>query len=295
MGKYFDKFPIISYKGNPVRNILARTKLSDATKEDRLNFVTQKLQDSLRADLISERYYENPYYDWMIYYSNDVTDPYYDMVLSEENLVAFIQKKYGSLSRARDLILFYRNNWYSTDATATITTSAYEALPLSYKKYYTADINYYNNVVGYKRKPIDWTLSTNKLRTLTVDITDYSIIGDIYVQYDSLGDLVAQAQLVSFNAETSTMTFKNIIGEFVNTTGNYLVSKYVNTEYQYFVSAVNNPSTSDNIPDSELVFWESVSAYDYETEKNEELRNIQILRRSQKLKLEQQFNEILRS
>lgn len=295
MAKYFDKFPIVSYKGNPVRNILARTMFSDATKKNAANFVLQKLDESaMRADLISEKYYDSPYYDWLLYYSNDVVDPYHDVFKKDVDLNKHLIAKYGSFSYARDLILYYRNNWFG-GYNETLGVSQYDALPIDIKKYYTAEINFYNQITGYTRKRVDWTVSTNKIRSLVVDSTNFAIIGDIFEQYDSSNEMVARAQLVSLDTTNNIMTFKHIVGGFITSANNYIKSKYINTRVKYTVSSVYNPSTTDNIPDSEAAYWEPVTAYDYELETNEKSRNIYLLRRSQKSKAEEQLNNLLRS
>lgn len=295
MAKYFDKFPIISYDGNPVRNILARTMFNEATKKNAANFVLQKLDESaMRPDLIADKYYDSPYYDWLLYYSNEVVDPYHDVFKKDVDLNKHIIAKYGSFSYARDLILYYRNNWYS-GYQESIGVSQYEALPLTLKKYFTADVNFYNQITGYRRKRVDWTLSTNKIRSLTVDNTNFAIVGDIFEQYNVSNEAVARAQLVSIDNSLNIMTFKNIVGGFITTSGNYLKSKYINTRVKYTVSAVSNPSTMDNIPDSEAAYWEPITGYDYELENNEKSRNIYLLRRSQRSSAEEQLNSLLRS
>lgn len=292
MAKYFDKFPTIVYNGSPVKNILARARLSEETKNNPVNFVPHRLESSvLRADTVAEKYYNNPYYDWLYYFSNEIVDPYYDVVLSDEILNKKIIEKYTSLSYARDYILFYRNNWVGQ---SSISEKEYYQLSVAKRKYYTSEIDYFGNVTGYSRKKIDWTVSTNKLVTVVVDTVDFAKIDDIYLQYeDGNATPVAKAQLAAFNAETSTMTFKNLDGEFVTTTNNILVSKYKNTQYEYTVSSV--AQTVLNIPNDEVSYWTPVSAYDYEIEENQKKRDIILLRNSQKGKAEEQLSELLRS
>lgn len=292
MAKYFDKFPTIVYNGNPVKNILARARLSEQTKNNAVNFVPHRLDASVtRPDLIADKYYNNPNYDWLYYFSNEIIDPYYDNVLTDELLNKKIISKYGSLSYARDYILFYRNNWVNKPS---LTETEYNALPLAQRKYYTSTVDYFNNVSGYVRKKIDWTVSTNKLVTVTVSEVEFAEVDDIYIQYESGNTTpVAQAQLVSVNTENLTMTFKNVDGAFVTSANNVLVSKYRNTEYEYSVSAINQTAT--NIPAGELSYWSPVSAYDYEMEENQKKRDIVLLRNSQKAKAEEQLTELLRS
>lgn len=292
MAKYFDKFPTIMYNGSPVRNIMARTRLSDQTKNNPVNFVPHRLDSSLtRADIIANKYYDSPHYDWLYYLSNEVVDPYYDVALSDEVLSKKIIGIYGSLSYAKDYILHYRNNWVGASG---VSETEYYALPVAQQKYYNANVDYFNNVTGYVRKKIDWIVSTNKVVTVKVGTVEFAEVNDIYIQYESGNPTpVAKAQLVAFDSELLTMTFKNIIGDFVTTASNTLVSKYKATQYLYTVSAI--VSTNVNIPADENNYWAPVTAYDYEIERNQSKRDIILLRSSQKLKAEEQLTELLRS
>ena len=292
MAKYFDKFPTIVYNGSPVKNILARARLSEETKNNPVNFVPHRLESSvLRADTVAEKYYNNPYYDWLYYFSNEIVDPYYDVVLSDEILNKKIIEKYTSLSYARDYILFYRNNWVGQ---SSISEKEYYQLSVAKRKYYTSEIDYFGNVTGYSRKKIDWVVSTNKLVTIKVNTVEFAEVDDIYLQYeDGNTTPVAKAQLAAFDSNTLTMTFKNVDGAFVSSANNVVVSKYRNTLYEYTASSI--VQTVLNIPTGEVSYWTPVSAYDYEIEENQKKRDIILLRNSQKTKAEEQLTELLRS
>lgn len=292
MAKYFDKFPTIVYNGSPVKNILARARLSEETKNNPVNFVPYRLDASvLRADVVADKYYNNSYYDWLYYFSNEVVDPYYDVPINDELLNKKIINKYGSISYARDNILFYRNNWVGQPI---LTEKQYYNLTVAQRKYYNSEIDYFGNVTGYSRKKADWIVSTNKLVTVKVDTVEFAEMNDIYLQYESGNTTpVAKAQLAAYDATTLTMTFKNVDGEFVSSNNNVLVSKYFNTLYEYTVSSV--VQTVLNIPNDEFSYWSEVSAYDYEVEENQKKRDIILLRNSQKTKAEEQLTELLRS
>ena len=302
MSNYFDKFPVITYDGQPVKNIMARVHFSESTKNDPSSFIPHKLENSVtRADLISNGYYGNPYYDWIYYYSNEIVDPYHDTVKDDDALNTFIKSKYESITRARDIILFYRNNWASDSD--SITVQQYESFSDALKKYYEPEVNVYNNVSKYFRKKADWVVSTNRIRIVTVDyVSDFNKIGDIFLQYYN-GSYVAEGTLVSIDNVNNTFTFNNITGEFVTTAGNYLVAKYSSIGNPV-VSGVINPSKQlvngnlvdfDNISAEEAAYWAPVSAYDYEIETNQEKRNIFLLRNSLKGNADSQLTKLLRT
>ena len=292
MSKYFDRFPVITYDGQPVKNIMARSKFSENTKNDATAFIPHRIEDSMsRADLIANAYYEDPNYDWLYYYSNETVDPYHDVFKEDAQLTQYIATKYGSIERARDLVLFYRNSWIVEDS--NITTYQYDNLASNLKKYYEPITDYFNNVASYTRKKIDWTVSTNRVRTITVNSMPSVLnINEVYLQYYN-NAYVAKAILVNYDVDALTMTFKCIRGEFVTSSGNYVFSKYGNAEHAV-VNAVINPCPVDNIPDSEFGYWESVSAYDYEAELNEAKRNVVLLRSSLRTNADNQLTKLMR-
>lgn len=293
MSKYFDKIPVVSYDGQIAKNLLARARFSENTKNDASSFIPYRLENSVtRPDLIANAYYEESYYDWIYYYSNSIVDPYHDTFKEDLQFENFIKSKYGSLEQARDTILYYRNNWAQDDL--GITVSTYENLAASLKKYYEPTLDYFGNVIKYIRKKVDWTVSTNQIRTLTVDaIGEYVFVGDIFLQeYDNF--YVAMGTLVNIDRDNLTLTFDKITGTFVSSAGNIIFGKYGSIG-QVTVTAVNNPSNTDNIPDLEKSYWDAVSAYDHENELNEQKRNIFLLRNSLKFDADAQLTKLMRT
>jgi hypothetical protein len=292
MSNYFDKFPVVSYNGQPIKNILARARFSENTKNDPSSFIPYRLENSVtRPDLIANAYYDDPYMDWIYYYSNEIVDPYHDTFKESDAFLRHIKDKYGSIDRAQDTVLFYRNNWISEDS--GISTYQYENLSSNLKKYYEAVTDYFNNITSYVRKKIDWTVSTNKIRTVAVvSIPTTFVIGDIFLQSYN-GAYTAKATLINIDLNTNTLMFNKITGEFVTTNGNTLKGKYDSTGTAQVLTVIN-PSNVDNIPISESSYWETVSAYDYENEMNEQKRNILLLRNSLKSDADTQLIKLMR-
>jgi hypothetical protein len=292
MKHYFSRFPVVNYAGVPAKNILQRATLSDATKNNPANFGVVRVPDegAQRADIISENYYGNPYYDWLVYFSNEVVDPYNDMFKDNETFRAFITTKYGSIQFANEKVMFYINNWVS-NPDDTLTVAQFEAASQAVKKYYTAVTDAFNNVTSYRRHRIDWIKSTNRIRILTVDMTDMFVIGSVVVQYVS-GVIVAKGEIVDINREDSKISVQHITGEFVTTGGNKL--KRYGTNLEYTVSEVSNPLTEDNITNDESVYWSAMTAYDYENELNESRRNIKLLRASMRGAADEQLTNLMR-
>jgi len=155
-------------------------------------------------------------------------DPYHDIYKKEEDLKSHIIAKYGSLSSARNRILYFRNNWAEDDS--IITVSSYENLVTDetqdIRKYWKPKLNNLGSVIGYERIKEDWVVSTNKIIELT--ITDASSFdeGDILFQ-SSTG---AYGTIVKIDTVNSVLTVQHIReGEFeVNEEDGILVVNLIN-------------------------------------------------------------------
>ena len=275
--QFFDKFPIIEYSNNVVRNIFAKVILDDATKQQPENFVQFRIEDdvSLRGDTIAERYYGSPYFDWLYYISNNIIDPTNDTFLDSELFLNMIVSKYGSIELAQQKIVFYINNWQE-NPDDKLTVSQYDSASKNVKKYYTARIDYANRIIEYVRHRKDWKKATNKLRVLTLNSVTSMTIGTLVSQFVG-GNLVASGEIVDVNTDDSKITVKNITGQF-ETTGGNVVYRFANNT-AYTVTAVNSPHTEDNISAEEMPFWGAMTYFDYEKEINELKRRISLLRK----------------
>lgn len=287
---FFDKFPIIKYANNSVRNIFAKVVLDDSTKQKPENFVQIIMEDdnSLRADVAAERYYGSPYFDWVYYMSNDVVDPYNDVFLDNELFINMIISKYGSIELAQQKIEYYINNWFE-NSEDKLTISQYESASKNVKKYYTAKIDYSNRITEYVRHRKDWKKSTNKLRILTLDSVESLGIETLVYQYVS-GNLVASGEIVDINTEDKKITVKNITGAFVSTSN--VLYRFGSTT-QYVVSAVASPHTEDNIPADEASFWSPMTYFNAEQEQNQLRKTVKFLRKGGISALDRNIEKLL--
>ncbi len=107
MSRYFDRFPVINYDGTVAKNILARVDFSEQSKRDIYSTFQFTLEEGFeRPDLLSYNYYGSSQFDWMIYLTNNIVDPYYDYYKSTDDFKKFIESKYGSAQDARKTTQF---------------------------------------------------------------------------------------------------------------------------------------------------------------------------------------------
>lgn len=291
MTHYFNKFPLVNYNGVPVRNIMARAAFDLQTKNNPANFGVVRVEDDVtgRADIIADNYYGNPTYDWLVYFSNEIVDPYNDMLLDSESFARFIVAKYGSIQRAQQKVLVYINNWADNE-NDKLTVAQFDAASKIVKRYYTGVIDYSNRITEYVRIKADWMKSTNKLRQLAVSPTDYLLVGDTIIQTLS-ANIIATGEIDNVDTTNGKITVKHITGTF-GVSGTITIP---NNAMTYTCTAVTNPFPSDNITTEEARFWSPYTAYQMEQELNERKRNIKLLRSSLKNKADEQLTDLMRS
>jgi len=274
MARYFDRFPIVDYDGNVAKNILARVDFTDKTKRDIYSTFQFTLEEGFeRPDLLSYNYYGSSKFDWMIYLTNNIVDPYYDYYKSAEDFKSYMETKYGSNSNARSITLFYRLNWHEDER--TITVQQYEALvadeTANARKYWKPKLTNTGAVIGYERIKEDWTVSTNKVLSLSLTVSPSGF---------AVGDRVTQ---------TSTGAYATV--DYIDLENNTLTVKHVNGTFTVNEAEGIKEITliSQNIPEAETEYWYAVNAYEDEKETNELKRNVFVLKSSYLAETEKQF------
>jgi hypothetical protein len=224
--------------------------------------------------MVSQAYYNSPWYDWVLYINNNVMDPYYDYYVSEENLNEYIISKYGSLESARRKIVHYRNNWAIDDG--TIDISVYDNLSGKLKKYYKPNISITNQVLNYSRIQEDWIRTTNKVIELTLDpayISNYNV-NDIILQTAT----DAKASVKQIIADKNILIVHHIVGEFATSAAILDINTGPTEQYLDTDGTYKNKKLWETITADEAAFWEPVTAYDYETEQNAIKKYITIIK-----------------
>lgn len=264
MTQYFKKLPVVYYNNTPAKNIMARADLSKYTKNNSVNFYPHTMEDGDRVDVISQLYYEDPDYTWLIYYANDILDPYYDVVMDEQSFLEFIDQKYGSLSNASTSIKYYKNNW-AENLDQVLEVNGYEALPANLKKYWSPinDANF--QIAAYRRKQVDWIVITNRVIQLNVAEGNEITVGDTVSANDSATGFVTFAN-------SSVLTVQSVTGEFTNT------SYEVTSRYSNLTANVTSVVTiNENLDAAEEVYYSSVSFLDFEEEQNRNKKEIRLI------------------
>ena len=96
---YFEKFPITSYENasgerSGVKDVIRRAVFTDESLLQRSNFELYNIRDGETPDMISQKFYDDPTYNWVILLFNEALDPFYSFPLSQTSLNNFITEKY---------------------------------------------------------------------------------------------------------------------------------------------------------------------------------------------------------
>tara|TARA_Y100000310_G_scaffold332047_1_gene406832 strand:- start:7189 stop:7710 length:522 start_codon:yes stop_codon:yes gene_type:complete len=115
MSEYFQYFPDISYDvlkdgGKQIAvNVTLRARIREIIERSTAVYYTYNVNGDERPDTVAYNYYGDSRYDWLVLYSNNIIDPYYDWPLGYEEFKRYIIKKYNSISSAKSTIHAYQN------------------------------------------------------------------------------------------------------------------------------------------------------------------------------------------
>jgi len=93
--KLFNIHNTISYDGRDITNILKRVMVPTLVKEEATAFYNYILQDNDTPEALAYKIYNDVNKHWIILAMNDVIDPHFDWLLSENEVWALTEQKYG--------------------------------------------------------------------------------------------------------------------------------------------------------------------------------------------------------
>lgn len=271
--KYFENIPLVSYDGNPAVNITASPNISNQTRNQKEVFYRYSMSEHMRADTLSHLYYDSVNYTWLIYIANDIIDPYYDYHLSDSSFEKYMSDKYGSFEASLSKISYWRTNWRND--TSEISVDAYETLSESKKKYYSPRLNTELNTHSYIRKAKDLYCSSN-------------VTG--VIEFDGPVNLEAEEIIVTQNCKFSVInSFTNFVN-FNNLFGSINPGQIIKN-----FKVVSVIILSRSIPEDEIQFWEPITFYQDEYEKNEEKMNMVLIDDTYKTTIEREIKRVMSS
>jgi len=132
---YFSKIPVIGYDidGSGEKriavNILQRIKMRDVLKNSYLIWYLYDVKDGETPEIIASKLYGDSRFHWIILLANDIVDPVYDWVMSYENLIATIRKRYTTPEREGLEFAYQTVHHYEDAKGAVIDETSFRRLP----------------------------------------------------------------------------------------------------------------------------------------------------------------------
>ena len=290
MDTFFKNYPLIQY-GNTVANTVSVNLMSKIAFQKKLQqnfevFHPYTIQEGDRADTIAYLYYGDSGYDWIVYYSNNIVDPYHDWYMDTNTFNQFVADKYGSLTKARTKIKFFRSNYVTDDS--MISTAAYQALTSNQKRFWRGVNGIDNNIIRYERKKEDIIFNTNAVKQLSISLVGNTQFTTNEYVIQKSGMITVGSAEVTF-ANSSVCIINNVLGT-ISTSNNLEGSE---SGANATVSSVTTLSTS--IPADIQSYFVETTFYEYESELNEQKKNIRLIDVAYVGAIEQEFKDLLSS
>lgn len=284
MANYFGAFPLYYYNGTLCKNITQRTALTQQSIEETSLYYDYPITQGRRPDIVSYDVYGDQYKDWLIYYANQIVDPYYGWYMDEQDLNNHIIEIYGSIAVSQETIKYYHVNWQTDDS--QLTTSAYNALLPNVKKYWTPFFGEFGEILYYQRARNDRTYTTNRIVNLTMSLTSNTqgfVVGERINQVSG-GVVTAAANICRIDSRT--MQVQHVEGTFQPGNVRGLKSNTIKV-----IGEVTTLATS--IVPSEEAYWSPLTVYDYEIQQNELRKNIKLVLPSLSERMEKSHRDLL--
>jgi len=134
MSKYFRYYPQTQYAfangsftiEKSVKNISLKTSLiNNLSQNDPYSFLRYTIREDEKAEDIADFYYDDPAMSWLVYFANDIVDPYTQWPKTYEDFTEYFRKKYKSqaLPTGTDAIVWGQDttrtdnivHWKNTD------------------------------------------------------------------------------------------------------------------------------------------------------------------------------------
>ena len=279
---YFKKFPLINYNGQNVIDITKRVAVSNTSILNPYLFRPEIIQRNERSDQLAREYYNDPYQEWILFLTNNIQDPYDEWYLSPNEFSDYIIQKYGSLTVPQQKVKYYLNNW--SDYTGAIDLSTYDSLDTSLLKYYEPLINGYGSIYAYQRVQQDWVLNTNHLVSYCFTNTIPTFIDDEIINITFTSNATGNAQVVS--CTNNILNVQHVIGYYINPSNTINTASFsiTGTESNSVITLTSSNNVIINIYDAvsapEDVYYSPYSYYQYEYDKNESKKVINVLQQS---------------
>ena len=286
MKHYFQSFPQISYNGTTSIDITRRTGLLSSVISNPELYYPYDISSEERPDQLAYRYYGDAYASWVLYFSNQIVDPYFGWWLTNDEFNDFIAEKYGSIELAQSKTINYM---IDMSVPRTLTVSGYDALPGNLMRYWSPVFGNHGMLVGYSLANSEQFTTTNGVRSYTVSGNTVPFVLDeiIQVVFDPTVPYVGSGQVCWSNStcvqiqHISGYTDVDQAGSPVHIIQNATFSSYIyGTESGANAAFSSTSIVSDTFSEDEAVYWVPQTYWEYESALNDYNRSVLVLNKT---------------
>lgn len=197
------------------RTSLLGVKLLDDVLSNALTFYPYSVKDGDTAEIIAAKYYGSPLRNWLVFFSNMIIDPYFDMPLKNADLNNNITLKYGSIVNAL-------SSMHHVEQNTIITTVS--AQGISNTQTYTAVIDTNNQIATANSNTFySYSFVTNQIEVQTLP--------NVMNQVIDLGSTTASFQDGSIVTTDVQMVFVNCYDFEINANEQKRQIRLVDAQY----------------------------------------------------------------
>jgi hypothetical protein len=130
---YFNNFPLINYFDKQSRSIILKAALIADVVNKADAFYPYIIKDYDRADTIAYEQYQDSGLDWVVYFSNNIVDPFYNWPLTYEQFRPYIEKKYNkTIYQLQSEVSHYKYTGITNDTAEDIARKSWLMSPTTH-------------------------------------------------------------------------------------------------------------------------------------------------------------------
>lgn len=109
---FFENFQRVTYANKLAVNLMQSIRMRSTVLSNPLAFFRRIVLDGDTPEKVAREEYGDEKYDWVVYLSNSIVDPYHSWPKPYLEFVEYIEQKYGSVPEAKSQIIHYKNTEY---------------------------------------------------------------------------------------------------------------------------------------------------------------------------------------
>lgn len=130
---YFKEFPLTNYNNLLSRNIILKSAIVKEVLNKASAFYNYIIQEGYRPDMVANEEYGNPEYDWVVYLSNDIVDPYYNWPIDGKDFKGYLEAKYNTdIYTLQSQVLHYKYTGLTNETAEEIAMVNWTMSPETY-------------------------------------------------------------------------------------------------------------------------------------------------------------------